>query len=145
MNQNLSNSRNPYKHLISLFFIYKPGSVACRGNSQTYAHTHIYLDSVTVVVNNQILHLPKDFYLSQNYPNPFNPNTTITYSIPKQSNVAIKIFDLLGREVTTLVNEEKSAGNYKVVFNGSNLSSGVYLYRLYAGNFVSTKKFVLMK
>ncbi len=115
------------------------------GNSQIYTHTHIYLDSVTVEVNNQILHLPNEFYLSQNYPNPFNPNTTITYSIPKQSNVDIKVFDLLGREVTTLVNEEKSAGNYKVVLKGSNLSSGVYLYRLHAGNFVSTKKFVLIK
>ncbi len=89
--------------------------------------------------------LPNVFTLSQNYPNPFNPSTNITYSLPKSLHVILKIYDVLGREVTTLVNEVKRSGNYKVVFNGSNLSSGVYFYRIQAGGFVSTKKFVLMK
>ncbi len=89
--------------------------------------------------------LPTDFSLSQNYPNPFNPTTTIKYSIPNSQFVTLKVYDLLGREISTLVNEEKAPGNYEVKFDGSNLSSGVYLYRLQAGSFTQTKKFVLMK
>jgi len=85
------------------------------------------------------------FTLHQNYPNPFNPTTNISYSIPSNSNVMIKIFDALGREVATLVNEEKTAGKYTVEFNGTNLSSGVYFYRLKAENFVDTKKLMLLK
>ena len=86
-----------------------------------------------------------NFSLGQNYPNPFNPRTTIEYSIPSRSNVVIKVFDILGREVATLVNEEKPAGVYNVNFNGSELSSGVYFYRIEAENFVETKKLVLIK
>ena len=81
----------------------------------------------------------------QNYPNPFNPITTIDYSIPKESFVTIKVYDMLGREVATLINEEKNAGEYSVKFNGSILASGVYLYRMKAGNFIQTKKMILMK
>ena len=92
--------------------------------------------------NNEI---PKIYSLKQNYPNPFNPNTTIEYAIPKQSNVTIIIFDLLGREVMTLVNEVKQAGNYKVKFNAYNLPSGVYIYRIKAGDFVAIKKLILLK
>ena len=93
---------------------------------------------------NEESHL-KSFFLYQNYPNPFNPFTTIKYSIPHASYVIIKVFDILGKELLTLVNESKSAGNYSVNFNGSNLPSGIYFYRMQAGNFVSTKKFVLLK
>ena len=89
--------------------------------------------------------LPSKFSLSQNYPNPFNPVTTINYSIPAESFVTIKIYNSIGQEITSLVNENKSSGNYSVNFNGGNLSSGVYFYRMQAGSFVSTKKFVLMK
>jgi len=88
---------------------------------------------------------PKEFLLHQNYPNPFNPSTDISYSIPNSSLVQIKIFDVLGREVSTLLNEEKIAGNYKINFNASNLTSGVYFYRLQAGSFVQTKKMILIK
>ena len=89
---------------------------------------------------------PKTFSLSQNYPNPFNPSTMINYSIPKASLVAIKVYDVLGREVKTLVNEEKSAGNYSVQFSAnSGYASGVYFYRMQAGNFVQTKKLLLLK
>lgn len=88
---------------------------------------------------------PIDFSLSQNYPNPFNPITTINYSVPKSNFVTIKVFDILGREVETLVNNEKLKGNYKVEFNGSTLSSGIYFYRMQAGDFVETKKLILIK
>lgn len=88
---------------------------------------------------------PNSFVLSQNYPNPFNPSTKISYSVPKSSLVTIKVYDALGKEITTLVNEEKSAGNYEVDFDGSNFSSGVYFYRMQAGSFTDTKKFVLLR
>ena len=93
--------------------------------------------------------LPQQFVLSQNYPNPFNPSTTIEFSIPKQSFVTLKVYDLLGREVATLVNKELQTGSYKTQFDASSaragLASGVYLYRLNAGGFVQTKKLMLMK
>ncbi len=86
-----------------------------------------------------------DFHLTQNYPNPFNPTTKIEYTIPKASFVTLKVYDVLGREVTTLVNEGKSAGNYNVEFNGNGLSSGIYFYKIQAGNFSTVKKMILMK
>ena len=89
--------------------------------------------------------IPKDFSLSQNYPNPFNPSTTISYTIPKQGKVSLKVFNVLGSEVAELVNEEKGAGSYQVSFDATNLSSGVYFYRIKAGDFVQTKKMILLK
>jgi hypothetical protein len=83
--------------------------------------------------------------LSQNYPNPFNPITTINYTIPQRSLVELKVFDILGRQVATLVNEEKPRGNYQVKFDGSSLSSGIYLYRLKSGKLMETKKLILLK
>lgn len=88
---------------------------------------------------------PDKFELSQNFPNPFNPTTSIKFSVPQTQYVSLKVYDVLGTEVATLVDEEKFAGNYNVQFNGSSLASGVYLYRLQAGNFVQTKKLILMK
>jgi photosystem II stability/assembly factor-like uncharacterized protein len=89
--------------------------------------------------------MPTAFNLEQNFPNPFNPNTTIKYSIPKLSFVTIKIYDVLGSEVAGLVNEEKLAGVYEVNWNATNLSSGVYFYKLQAGSFVETMKMILLK
>ncbi len=85
------------------------------------------------------------FRLEQNYPNPFNPTTNISYVLPKAENVSLKVYDVLGREVATLVNEVKPAGAYTVPFNASNLASGVYFYKLQAGSFVQTKKMMLVK
>jgi photosystem II stability/assembly factor-like uncharacterized protein len=86
-----------------------------------------------------------EYSLSQNYPNPFNPVTKINYSVPKQSLVTMKILDILGREVATLVNESMKPGYYSVDFNGSNLASGVYFYRMEAGTFVNVKRLLLIK
>lgn len=89
--------------------------------------------------------LPTSFSLNQNYPNPFNPTTTINYSVPKSGFVTLKVYDVLGREVTTLVNENKPIGNYSVQINASKLVSGIYFYRMQAGDFVQTKKLILLK
>ena len=89
--------------------------------------------------------LPEEFSLAQNYPNPFNPVTTIRYALPENSHVSIKVYDMLGREVTELVNSIKNAGNHEVKFDASNLSSGVYIYLMEADNFREIKKLVLMK
>lgn len=89
--------------------------------------------------------IPYIFKLEQNYPNPFNPKTTIEYSLSKSEFTLLKVFDVLGNEVETLVNEEKSAGNYMVNFDGSKLSSGIYFYRLHAGNYAKTKTMILIK
>lgn len=89
--------------------------------------------------------IPNTFSLEQNYPNPFNPTTTIKYSIPKQSNINLKVFDVLGSEVKTLVRKEQQQSNYEIEFDGNELSSGIYFFRLHAGDFVDTKKMILLK
>ncbi|MGB9774211.1 MAG: T9SS type A sorting domain-containing protein, partial [Bacteroidota bacterium] len=86
--------------------------------------------------------IPGSFALEQNYPNPFNPSTTISFDVPKQSHLRLAIYDVLGREVKTLVDEEKNPGRYSVTFDASNLPSGVYLYRLEAGSFSEVRKMV---
>ncbi|MBL8008722.1 MAG: T9SS type A sorting domain-containing protein [Ignavibacteria bacterium] len=89
---------------------------------------------------------PAEYRLAQNYPNPFNPSTVINFSIPKAGNVSLKIYDMLGKEICTLVNEFKSAGNYNYEYNStSNMTSGIYFYTLTAGNYTETKKFTLIK
>ncbi len=97
--------------------------------------------------------IPGEFRLAQNYPNPFNPETTIQYTIPSVEtrrseslqHVILKVYDMLGREVATLVNEAKAPGNYKIVFNGNGLVSGIYIYRIHSGNFIDSKKLILLK
>ena len=95
--------------------------------------------------NNVNIGVPDNFSLSQNYPNPFNPATNLEFGISELGFVSLKVYDLSGKEVTTLVNEVKPAGYYTVNFNGAGLSSGIYFYTLSAGNFVSTKKMTLIK
>ena len=104
-------------------------------NSYTWTLTTNIEDEI--VVNN--------FSLEQNYPNPFNPSTTIKYTLAEKSDVSLNIYDILGNEVATLVNATQKAGSYEVNFNASNLASGLYLYKIIAGNFVSTKKMMLLK
>ena len=114
---------------------------------------HTTNGGVSFVEEEQINEIPTEFLLSQNYPNPFNPTTNIQYAVSSRQFVTLKVYDKLGREVATLVSEEKPAGEYEVVFDGSLLTSGVYLYRLTAGDpstssgqkFCETKKLVLLK
>jgi hypothetical protein len=104
--------------------------------------------TINVIVNtsvDEMKGLPTNYALSQNYPNPFNPSTTIQFDIPKTSFVTLKVYNVLGQEVATLVNEDKKIGRYEVSFDGSKLTSGVYFYRLIAGDYASTNKFLLLK
>jgi hypothetical protein len=101
--------------------------------------------SIPVSVQNQNEILPTDFTLMQNYPNPFNPSTTIEYYLPVSAFVTLKMYDINGREVKTLVNKKMSAGNHQALINSSELSSGIYFYTLLAGNFRDTKKMILLK
>ena len=112
-----------------------------------YNGTILLLDTLIITgVDEEILSLlPSDYKLSQNYPNPFNPSTKIKYSVPQTSQVQVKIFDVLGNEIETLVNEEKLAGTYEITWYAESLPSGVYFYRLQVGDFVETKKMLLMK
>ena len=108
----------------------------------------IYVPEIITEVEieeNSAFQLPTQYLLNQNYPNPFNPLTNITYSLPERSLVKVKVFDILGKEIATLVNEEKERGNYSVQFNSSGLASGIYFYQLKAGDFISTKKMILLK
>jgi len=116
------------------------GTYSYRLKQVDYDGSFSYSDEVETVIEQ-----PSVFYLGQNYPNPFNPFTNIKYSIPADGNVTLKVYDVLGNEVGTLVDEFKQAGTFDVTFNGSNLSSGVYYYRLTAGENMSTKKLMLTK
>lgn len=100
---------------------------------------------ISVGVNELNNETPTQFSLNQNYPNPFNPSTQINFSLAVSGFVELKVYDLLGREIRTLVNQNKPAGNYSVDFSGADLSSGVYIYQLKSGNFVQTKKMILVK
>ena len=111
---------------------------------QTYGSLQLINYKVTGV-NDNASTLPKSFNLYNNYPNPFNPTTMIKYDLPKSSKVQLKIYDILGREVATLVNEKQKAGTYSINFNASKLASGVYIYRIVAGNFVRSHKMILLK
>jgi len=111
------------------------------GNREIYYKKGAITTGIAANQNNN----PTEYFIGQNYPNPFNPTTTINYQIPELSYVTLKVYDVLGSEVTTLVNEEKSTGSYEVEFNASTLPSGIYFYRLQAGSFVETKKMVLLK
>lgn len=103
------------------------------------------ISEITSVNENEDLNIPSSFSLFQNYPNPFNPNTNISWSSPIIGWQTLKVYDVLGREIETLVDESRPAGNYEINFDGSKLTSGVYFYRFKVGSFVATKKMILMK
>lgn len=112
----------------------------------------VTLDAVTVthpgypniVINNGVKN-PQEFALMQNYPNPFNPSTHIAFFVPRQSNVNILVFDMLGRKVTTLVNHDLNAGHYSTAWTASQIDSGIYLIRMVSKGFTATRKVVLVK
>lgn len=113
---------------------YESNIVACTGNK-----------APKKIIANQTLNSPLEYSLYQNYPNPFNPTTQINYSIKEAGLITLKVYDILGKEIVDLVNENKEAGNYSVNFDASNLPSGVYIYSIQSGAFVSSKKMVLIK
>ena len=112
----------------------------------TYSSPHSFtINGTTTKVDVNSGSLPTVYALTQNYPNPFNPSTKISYQLPSNSLVTLKVYDIIGREVTTLVNAQQNAGEYEVIFDASRLASGVYFYRIQAGTFADTKKLLLMK
>ena len=122
-----------------------PAQGTLRNDMGAYGGSYATSWNVTtsVIINSSAL--PEIYELYQNYPNPFNPSTTISFLLPSKSFVSLKIFDLLGREVATLVSEEMLVGSYSQQWNASNMSSGIYFYRLQAGSFTETKKLILLK
>ncbi len=113
--------------------------------SNIYRTTNGGHGGIVSVDDNAIDFIPDGFILGQNFPNPFNPTTTINYQIPASSFVTIKIYDVLGKEIKSLVNEEKTVGSYELTWYAEQLPSGIYFYRLQAGSFVETKKMVFLK
>ena len=117
-----------------------------KNNTEITNSGDMELDGVTGNTGNEnIASLPTEFALAQNFPNPFNPATKINYDIPASNYVTLKVYDLTGREIMTLVNENQTAGRYSATFNGANLASGMYFYKITAGSFTSVKKMVLIK
>lgn len=119
-------------------------------NEEGYTMLEVYLNDLvnpdtTTTTSVKEAFIADNFQLFQNYPNPFNPSTIISYSIPAAENVTIKVYDLLGKEIATLVNENQSAGIHKIKYNAANVSSGFYIYRITAGNFTAAKKMMLLK
>lgn len=121
------------------------------GNNPYYCEPHQGMGMTGTIIVQDPVGVSDDeliaekFELKQNYPNPFNPSTSIQYAITTRQFVTLKVYNILGDEVVTLVNEEKQSGIYEVTFNASNLSSGMYLYKLQTGSFVETKKMILLR
>ena len=133
-----SNSRKSYSFIdkltrLNINYYYRLKQINTDGSLSV-------LDTVEIKVSSS-----EQYFLSQNYPNPFNPSTKLSYEIPLKEIVTLKVYDVLGNEVATLINEEKPAGSYEVEFNTSSLSSGIYFYILRAGSFMETRKMVLLR
>jgi hypothetical protein len=109
----------------------------------TAAELIVHYDGVTAIEDNKPA--AENFTLNQNYPNPFNPSTKIKYQIPNSGHVTLKIYNILGKEITTLVNKEQIVGNYEINFNALALSSGIYFYQLHSGSNIIVKKMMLLK
>jgi len=120
------------------------GNTANSVHKMQHGFWQLYYQNVIQNVKEEKL-LPTVFKLEQNYPNPFNPSTIIKFAIPERINVVIKIYDILGGEITTLISQEMDIGWYEIKFNADNYSSGIFIYRMKAGNYVSTKKMLMVK
>jgi len=149
---------NNYTEVVASLSNYRQANVLIRIGGYSPSGNTYYIDDITIAdstgwtgIEDLAGITPTDFELSQNYPNPFNPSTTIRYALPSESKVSIIVYNLLGQEVATLVNDVVSSGYHEVVFNGSNLASGVYLYKINAlssagsKDFSTTKKLILLK
>ena len=111
----------------------------------TRAIREFYYTGVMTNIDSKTPTRPVRYTLSQNYPNPFNPSTTIEFTLPKSEFVTLKVYNILGEDITTLVNNKLQAGNHTYEFDGNNLASGVYIYRIEAGKYQQVKKMVLLK
>ena len=116
-----------------------------KNSREIFQSSSIPYSSLMVTDVESEFNLPNEFSLEQNYPNPFNPTTTIEYSLENSGNITLRVFNVLGKELKTLVNKQQQSGNYQVIFDASSLSNGVYYYQLTAGNFVKTRKMILLK
>jgi len=132
-----SNEAGMYRRVTERYF--NPGM-----NHYAYKR-YIQRSDITIGVKQSDGNIVKDYILYQNFPNPFNPSTRIRYQIPELSFVTLKVYDVLGNAIATIVNEEKSAGSYDIDFNGDGLTSGIYFYQLRVGNFTQTRKMMLLK
>ena len=128
--------------------------LVCTIQNVSIGQSSIYIDDIyfnkksPTAINeqdNNLADIPDDFKLFNNYPNPFNPETKIMFNLPKSTKVRITVYDIVGRQVKSLVNDNKTAGSYAVIFNGNELTSGVYLYSLEAGAYKEVKKMLLLK
>jgi len=115
------------------------------GDSKIISGFLAYSSIIVTDISDEQEIVPTVYKLNQNYPNPFNPSTVISWQLPISSHVLLKVYDILGNEVATLVNENKEVGYYETNFDGSELASGMYIYRLVAENYISTKKMLLIK
>lgn len=135
------------------FPLYRMDSFQLKDDVGTPLYGRIYLDNLrivkksiaTVKIEGETENIPAGYMLSQNFPNPFNPSTVINYQLPQSSHVLLKVFDVLGNEVATLVDEQKTAGVYNVTFDASRLASGMYIYKLVTENYSSAKKMLLLR
>lgn len=123
--------------------------IAGTGYADDYLYPGIFLikyaQTYSSVVEYQNIYKSRDYSLSQNYPNPFNPLTTIYFSIPKINNIKLKIYDILGREIETILDKQMKSGEYHIRWEPQNLASGIYFYQLQAEKFIETKKLILQK
>jgi hypothetical protein len=135
----------PYISPDGLYFFFTTFKTGDLGYNPYWVDARVIYSLITDVNDKRQSGSPEGFFLSQNFPNPFNPSTTISYQIPEPGFVSLKVFDVLGNEIATLVNEEKPAGNYEFNFDGTQLTSGIYFYRIVWDNFSETKKMSLIK
>lgn len=134
----------PGKRYAVLEIIYTTIVVTNFGTTNSKS-VHYSPNSTAIGIISYNSNVPADYSLSQNYPNPFNPNTRFSFALPKLSSVSLKVFDVLGREVATLVNQDLKAGSYEVTWDGSNYTSGMYFYKISTGDYTETKKMMLLK
>lgn len=137
------NSSSPQKFSFT-DFPHGAGSLSYRLKQIDFNGKYKYSNALNVETGHD-LSQPTEYKLSQNYPNPFNPSTRITYSLPFDGLVTLKVFDILGKEVTTLVNENKKAGSYAIMFDGNRLASGVYIGKMTSAHYTSSIKMIIMK